>query len=96
MSEKFKPNINLPKLQAFLKEKWGDNRKCPYCDGTEWNVTSTCGSLDELLPNNQRGKFMPLVPIICVKCGNTVLIHPAASDSMDNSDEEEATHVKRN
>jgi hypothetical protein len=76
------PNtIDQDRLIAYLREKWGKSRRCPMCDVSAWSVYDHAYQLDEynhglLAPGfASGGRVLPVVPIICGNCGNTVLIN---------------------
>lgn len=52
---------------AWLTEKWGDGRKCPYCDGAKWDVARRVAVRVE-------GAVLPLVPVVCANCAHTVFL----------------------
>jgi hypothetical protein len=55
---------------AWMREKWGDERPCPYCGGPTWEV----GTPFEL--SRPSGEALSLVfPVVCANCGNTALVN---------------------
>lgn len=75
------------KLVEHLRTKW-HGRSCPMCNAGTWNVQN---STYQLLEFNQGGLVLggpviPVIPIVCSNCGNTLLINAitagiVASDS---------------
>ena len=68
--------IDTQKLLEHLRAKWL-NRPCPICQGGPWSVSD---KTFQLLEFNQAGltlggPVVPVVPVICTNCGNTVLIN---------------------
>ena len=71
--------IDGNKTIRYLNEKW-QGRGCPLCGGKAWDLTDKAFELREFNdgdivlggPNNA---IIPLVPVTCQKCGNTVLIN---------------------
>ena len=84
-----KPQVRLPapktwdEFQAgvakWLNEQWGRERPCPYCGNPEWDIgpakrePSAPGWPNE--EDDPRGRFSPVVPVICTKCGHVVSVH---------------------
>jgi len=73
MGQKF----NSGKFVNHLKEKW-KGKPCPICGAGNWNVSD---SIFELREYNQGdlivggGPIIPVVPVTCDNCGNTVLVN---------------------
>jgi predicted RNA-binding Zn-ribbon protein involved in translation (DUF1610 family) len=65
------------RLIKHLEEKW-TSQKCPMCGKSAWNVPSEIYELREL---NGGGlvvgpiPLVPVIPITCANCGNTVLVN---------------------
>jgi predicted RNA-binding Zn-ribbon protein involved in translation (DUF1610 family) len=51
------------RVLAWIREKWGEQRPCPYCGEARWDVG----------PPVVLGAS-PAVPVVCGNCGNTLLI----------------------
>jgi len=68
--------IDGDKLIGFLSQKWG-GRPCPACGMGSWNVHDSSFELREFNEGNMvlGGPLIPVVPVICTNCGNTVLIN---------------------
>jgi hypothetical protein len=64
------------KAIAYLRQKWG-GRVCPMCGVGNWSVNESTFQLTEF--NNGSmiigGPVVPVVPVICMNCGNTVLVN---------------------
>lgn len=61
---------------AHLQNKWS-GRPCPMCATGNWNVQDSTFQLTEF---NQGamvlgGPVIPVIPIVCNNCGNTLLIN---------------------
>jgi hypothetical protein len=52
---------------AWIRERWGEDRPCPYCGGSTWEV----GPPFEL--GRPSGELVS--PVVCVGCGNTALVN---------------------
>lgn len=70
-------DIESEKLIQHLKTKWA-GRRCPLCNTGNWNVSDKVYELREfhgggLVIGNI--PIVPVVPITCDNCGNTVLVN---------------------
>ncbi len=77
--------IDLAKVIDFLQAKWM-NRPCPMCGSDGWAVQQGMFALLELRdestavgnslpkPVTSAAQVVPVVPVVCKSCGNTVLI----------------------
>lgn len=79
-----KPNSG--QIMNFLNTKW-NGAVCPMCQGREWNVEDTIYELREFKDGNlivtKDCRIIPVVPITCTNCGNTVLLNPLAIGLME-------------
>jgi hypothetical protein len=68
--------IDAKKLIQHLTTKW-HGRTCPICTVGSWNVQDSSFELREFNGGNMviGGPIIPVVPVICSNCGNTVLIN---------------------
>jgi RNase P subunit RPR2 len=69
--------IDGGKLVMHLKDKW-KGRPCQMCGIGNWNVSDSIFELREY--NNGDlivggGPIMPVVPVTCDNCGNTVFVN---------------------
>ena len=71
------------KFINFINEKW-KGLNCPICGGGgPWNVPDKIFELREynngdiILGNG--GPIIPLIPVTCMNCGNTILINAILS-----------------
>ena len=65
------------KMIRHLTDKWGEQRKCPMCGKGPWGVD---GEIFELRKFNKEafvvgGPIVPVVPVTCNNCGNTILVN---------------------
>lgn len=62
---------------AFLNAKWGSGRQCPMCGTKSWSVQDSTFQVSELNPAGLvvGGPIIPVIPVICSNCGNTVLVN---------------------
>jgi hypothetical protein len=68
--------IDAQKLITFLNTKWR-NHPCPICTVGSWNVQDSSFELREFNEGNMvlGGPVIPVVPVVCNNCGNTVLVN---------------------
>ena len=60
-----------------LKDKWR-GKPCPMCGNGKWSVNDKIFKLREFNEGNLivgGGPIIPIIPIICESCGNTLLIN---------------------
>lgn len=70
-------DANLEKVIEFLRQKWGENRKCPMCDKDVWEVSGKIFEIREFHGGNLvvgGSSIFPVLPVACTNCGNTVLL----------------------
>lgn len=70
---------NGDKIIRFLEERW-KGAGCPMCGGKEWRVSEKYFELREfndgnLMLGGPNGAVMPVIPVTCNICGNTVFIN---------------------
>jgi hypothetical protein len=79
--------FDTEKLIKYLNSKWGP-RPCPMCGSGPWKVQ---GSIFQLMEYNEGaglvigGPIIPVVPVICANCGNTILVNAVISDVVNPS-----------
>lgn len=66
-------------LITFVKEKW-KNQVCPMCGARSWTVSDKMFELREFNDGNlviggPNASIIPIVPVTCSNCGNTVMIN---------------------
>lgn len=64
------------KAIVHLQAKWA-GRPCPMCGVSDWNVHDSTFQLTEFNQGSMviGGPVIPVVPVICKNCGNTILIN---------------------
>ena len=84
----------MKKLRDHLQENWKAPVGCPVCRSNKWNLSDHIYELREFLRGglsveSGSGGIVPLSPVMCETCGNTVLINPlvAGIDLGGNGDE---------
>lgn len=77
-----KPNSR--EIIDFLNEKW-NGTQCPMCHENEWNIEGIF-ELREFKDGNlivvNDCKIIPVIPVTCKNCGNTILINPLTTGLM--------------
>jgi len=72
----------LDRLLETLDEKWPDPKICPVCRNTTWDTLDIVFELKSFTPDGESDEqptVMPLVPLTCKNCGNTILINVIAA-----------------
>jgi ribosomal protein S27AE len=78
-------NVDGNRVIEHLRQKWGANRFCPMCGVNQWSVQD---SMYQLLQLNQGAALVigspviPVIPVVCNNCGNTVLVNAIAAGLM--------------
>ena len=77
------PDFKSEVVLAFLDERWG-GRACPMCGKGPWSVQDKIFQLSEFHQGSLviGGPLIPVVPITCGNCGNTVLVNAILSGAM--------------
>jgi hypothetical protein len=55
---------------AWIRQKWGEERPCPYCGDSMWEV-----GMPFELAQAPSGAMALAFPVICSNCGNTTLVN---------------------
>ncbi len=73
-------NFDVQKFIEHLKEKWA-GRPCQMCGGANWNVQRTVFEIREFDKGSLTvgGPVIPVVPVVCNNCGNTVMVNAIIS-----------------
>lgn len=74
------------KFLEFLKEKW-EGRSCPLCQVGNWSVQGKVFELREYHGGDfvlGRSPIIPIVPITCDNCGNTILVNAIISEAVES------------
>ncbi len=69
--------FNTKKLLEHLQAKW-QTTPCPMCKARQWNIQERSFELREFHGGNMvlgGGPIIPVVPVVCTNCGNTILIN---------------------
>ena len=75
--------FDTEKLLSHLRVKWV-NRPCPMCGGGPWQVQDSIFQLLEYSDGGLTigGPVIPVVPVACTNCGNTVLVNAIVSKAL--------------
>lgn len=69
------PGVDYPEYKklviAWLRDKWGDGRRCPMCDHAVWTVLAIIDFPVRFhdMGTEFLGKSVPAVPVRCDNCG---------------------------
>jgi hypothetical protein len=79
--------VDSDKLINHLKDKWG-GANCPICKSGSWNVSDRVYELREYHGGNMvlgGGPIVPIVPVTCSNCGNTILVNSIVAGLTEQS-----------
>lgn len=73
-------NEDRKKIVDYLKDKW-KGKSCPLCQSGHWMVQDSCFQLMTYNPDAflVGGPVLPLIPVTCSNCSNTILINALLS-----------------
>ena len=77
--------VDSEKLVSHLKEKW-KGQNCTMCKTGNWTVSDTIFEIREYNDGNLilgAGPLVPIVPITCDNCGNTLFINAIKAGLVD-------------
>jgi hypothetical protein len=76
------------KIIDYLKQKW-QGRPCPMCQTANWVVQGSCFQLMTYHSGNivLGGPVIPVIPITCNNCSNTILINAILTGIIKPSEE---------
>jgi hypothetical protein len=69
--------VDTPKLIKYLSDKW-QGKPCPMCGHAGWSVQDYVFELSVFQRGGLvvgGGPLVPVVPVFCDNCGNTVLVN---------------------
>lgn len=80
--------IDGQNMIAYLKDKW-EGRRCPMCGKGNWSVQDTVYEIREFNEGSfvVGGPVIPVVPIVCTNCGNTVFLNAIISKALESQKE---------
>lgn len=73
-------DVNFKKINEHIAKKWQAPVACPVCKQNNWSVSSEILELREFhggsMVIGRSSAVVPIVPVTCSNCGNTVLFNP--------------------
>jgi len=77
-------------LISHLKKKWAD-RPCCQCGVANWQVQDAVFELRQFSEGSLvvGGPIIPVVPVTCANCGNTLLVNAIRAGIIDQPTEAE-------
>jgi len=73
--------IDMKGFVANIQEKW-NGRPCPMCGAANWKVQPSIFQMSEYSDQGLMVggvPLLPLVPVTCSNCGNTMLVNAVVS-----------------
>lgn len=79
--------VDQEKVVEHLRKTWGHNRTCPLCSKGPWQIQDKFFQLLEFTGGGLTvgGPVIPVVPITCANCGNTVLVNALRAGVIEHS-----------
>ena len=77
--------LDSEKLIGHLKQKWG-GQKCPMCHQGKWSVQDNVYELRGFHGGSMvfgGSALIPIVPVTCDNCGNTILVNGIMAGVVD-------------
>lgn len=81
--------LDAQKIIEHLNNKW-INKNCMVCGNNKWTVSDKIYELREYQDGNivvGGSNIVPVVPIVCSNCGNTIFINPLIADAVSEQEE---------
>lgn len=83
-------SLDQKAFEKHINEKW-TNKVCPMCGGNNWTYDATMATPLTIGPGktiNLGGKILPLVPVTCSNCGNTIFVNALVAKAfIDDGDD---------
>jgi hypothetical protein len=88
---KLTPDQNS-KLLSFIQSKWKPPYVCSCCASNSWNIGQELFQLTQFAGGAMivGGPLVPVAPLICTNCGNTVLVNAIVAGIVDPNATQEA------
>jgi len=85
-----KPVVNKEKLKEYLETKWHPIN-CRQCEQAAWVLPDKIFQLVEYQSNflPPGSPILPVIPITCSNCGNTILINALVASVLESQQEGE-------
>jgi len=78
------------KILDHLKAKWKDVN-CPMCNHNQWSASEEVFEIRKYYGGNVvlgQGPILPIIPVTCNNCGNTVLVNAIKAGVVDANNED--------
>lgn len=85
----------IAKAEGWLRSKWGEGKACYQCGNTFWLVGPNAAVVGITSPDGRTthvGAGYPCVAVICVNCGNTVLVNSLIAGLQEPQQAEESSN----
>ncbi len=78
------PAYDTQKFLQHLEEKWA-GRPCAQCGVAAWRVHDAIFELRQYTGANVviGGPIVPVIPVFCANCGNTVLVNAILAEAVE-------------
>lgn len=79
--------IDINKVQKFIWNKW-KNFQCTCCNENNWHISDEAYELRAFRWGNMVVWWVPIIPVVpvtCNNCGNTIFINAVVSKIIDNN-----------
>lgn len=80
--------LNNEKFIEMLNQKWS-TKVCPMCGVNSWTVAEniyTLAMVEETGSIHLGKNLLPLIPVICDNCGNTILVNAKVTGCITEGD----------
>ena len=81
---------NKNTFTEFLNNRW-KGKTCPMCGAAAWNVSDEIYELREFHNGDivlGAGPILPIIPVTCMDCGNTIFVNAMVSNAISNKPKE--------
>lgn len=78
--------LSHDEIAKFLDDKW-QNKICNMCGNNKWIILTKIFEIQECENHDNEIEdkdIIPIIPIICSNCGNTIFINPIVLGIMSN------------
>lgn len=78
------------KFSKYVAEKWKPPYQCGCCKANNWSISDRVFQLAEFSPSGIviGGPVVPLAPVTCNNCGNTILLNAIIAGVVEQNKEE--------
>ena len=89
-------DLDVDQLIKHLKEKWA-GRPCQQCGVGDWQVQDSAFELRQFHGGGLRigGPLIPVVPVVCSNCGNTILVNALIAGALERPEEKKPEEAKK-